>query len=175
MAISLENALSTVALWNATDRAMMADMLLDHGREDEADIMRNGHPVIRNGVVLGASLAICGPMERSYLDTLLFSESDDEGSSLDATYGRRNIHPSAIKQAIEDCQSFLESLSPKAKRAVNGNLERSGHDLVLTRNHHGAGFWDGDWDDSIQEELTRSAHALGEVYTYVVDGMVYTN
>ena len=48
------------------------------------------------------------------------------------------------------------------------NPEQIGHDLWLTRNGHGAGFWDrglGDRGDS----LTAICKALGEVCTYVGD------
>jgi len=49
-----------------------------------------------------------------------------------------------------------------------------GHDFWLTRNGHGAGFWDrglGDRGDS----LTAICEALGEVWTYVGDdGYLYT-
>ena len=49
-----------------------------------------------------------------------------------------------------------------------------GHDLLLTRNHHGAGFWDGDWPKGVGKRLTDAADRLGEVYPYVGDdGLIY--
>ena len=42
-----------------------------------------------------------------------------------------------------------------------------GHDLWLTRNGHGAGFWDGDYPDDIEDTLTKGAEALGECYVEV--------
>lgn len=39
--------------------------------------------------------------------------------------------------------------------------EYAGIDFHLTRNHHGSGFWDGDWSEPAATELTRIAHAFG--------------
>ena len=41
--------------------------------------------------------------------------------------------------------------------------ELAGHDFWLTRNGHGAGFWDGDWQEPAAAALTAAAHAFGEV------------
>ena len=48
------------------------------------------------------------------------------------------------------------------------------HDWVLTRNGHGAGFWDGDWAAPFGEQLTALCKAQGEIEAYVGDdGLVY--
>lgn len=43
------------------------------------------------------------------------------------------------------------------------------HDFILTRNHHGAGFWDGDWHAPWGERLTELAHSFGELESYLDD------
>ena len=43
------------------------------------------------------------------------------------------------------------------------------HDFWLTRNGHGAGFWDGDYDDEVGTELTKIAHTFKELDCYVGD------
>ncbi len=49
-----------------------------------------------------------------------------------------------------------------------------GHDLWLTRQGHGAGYWDGDYREDHGETLTAYAHALGEASCYVpVDGLAW--
>ena len=54
-------------------------------------------------------------------------------------------------------------------------MERAGHDFWLTRNHHGAGFWDGDWPEDVDEKLTEASHSWGEMDLYVGDdGRVYS-
>lgn len=51
--------------------------------------------------------------------------------------------------------------------------EQIGHDFLLTRNHHGAGFWDRGLGERGQR-LTESAHAYGDTNAYVGDdGKVY--
>jgi hypothetical protein len=46
------------------------------------------------------------------------------------------------------------------------------HDFILTRNHHGAGFWDGDWHAPWGEKLTALAHSFPQVETYLDDDEV---
>ena len=55
-----------------------------------------------------------------------------------------------------------------------GQDGRAGHDFWLTRNHHGAGFWDGDWPEPQATALTDAAHAFGERNLYLGDdGRIY--
>ncbi len=42
-----------------------------------------------------------------------------------------------------------------------------GHDLWLTRNNHGTGFWDRDYlSETAGEALTNISHEMGEVWAY---------
>ena len=70
--------------------------------------------------------------------------------------------PEAREQAVADVRAFLEM-------AEGENLpmspEQLGHDISLTRNHHGAGFWDRGYGP-LGERLTAFAHSLGEVSVY---------
>jgi hypothetical protein len=55
-------------------------------------------------------------------------------------------------------------------------MSRAGHDFWLTRNGHGAGFWDGEWYKEVGERLTKASKAFGEVNIYVGDGdLIYCN
>ena len=38
---------------------------------------------------------------------------------------------------------------------------QAGHDFWLTRNGHGAGFWDGDWSDNYATMFTKGAQEYG--------------
>lgn len=40
--------------------------------------------------------------------------------------------------------------------------EQHGHDFLLTRNHHGAGFWDRGYTNDMADTLTENAQAFGE-------------
>ena len=51
--------------------------------------------------------------------------------------------------------------------------EQLGHDLWLTRNYHGAGFWDRGLGE-IGDKLTELAHSYGGVTLYIGDdGKIY--
>ncbi len=43
------------------------------------------------------------------------------------------------------------------------------HDFILTRNGHGAGFWDGDWSEPIATKLTELCKKFGEIQIYLSD------
>lgn len=55
--------------------------------------------------------------------------------------------------------------------------ELAGHDFWLTRNGHGAGFWDrSELDKPTQGRLTKAAHAFGNSDLYVGDdGRIYVS
>lgn len=66
----------------------------------------------------------------------------------------------ALSRAIMDCQAFQES---NTADLADADPAQAGHDFWLTRNHHGAGFWDGDYPKEIGKRLTDAAHVYGEV------------
>jgi hypothetical protein len=58
---------------------------------------------------------------------------------------------------------------------IQDDVSLAGHDFWLTRNHHGAGFWDGDWPECVGEKLTEASHSCGEMNLYIGDdGRVYS-
>jgi len=57
---------------------------------------------------------------------------------------------------------------------IAGECDRAGHDFWLTRNGHGAGFWDGDWPDDAGGRLTEASKKYGEFNLYVGDdGLIH--
>ena len=81
----------------------------------------------------------------------------------------------ALKARIEaDCHSFWARCWFYVK-ATDMTAAQAGHDFWLTRNGHGAGFWDGDWQHTpYADMLTQLAKAYGEVETYLADdGAIY--
>ena len=106
----------------------------------------------------------------SYIDCALWSTTGEDGSPLDDDYGTDDIHPESLAQMREDCQSFLS----QNQNAIGVHLSQAGHDFWLTRNRHGAGFWDGDWSEPYASALTKAAHAFGECNLYVGDdGLIH--
>lgn len=51
-------------------------------------------------------------------------------------------------------------------------LEQFGHDMTLTRNHHGAGFWDRGLGE-IGDVLTEWAHGLGSLHVFHGSGSIH--
>ncbi len=70
-----------------------------------------------------------------------------------------------------DCDAFLLDNWDDLRSADAG---RAGHDFWLTRNRHGAGYWDGDYPEPAASRLTSAAHVYGSVDLYVSEvGKVY--
>lgn len=74
----------------------------------------------------------------AYLACALWTE-DFDGKSI------TDVGASTITQARNDIDSFLE----QAKDLISDdwNSEQVGHDLWLTRNGHGSGFWDRGYEN----------------------------
>lgn len=106
----------------------------------------------------------------AYLICALWSSTDnaDEqgGEPLDANYDISDIDPGTIAQTIEDCATFQAANA--ADLSMAGNAEQNGHDFWLTRNGHGAGFWDRGYGE-VGRRLTDAAHAYGSVDLYISD------
>lgn len=90
---------------------------------------------------------------RAYVESLLWTNEIDNGNVLDLT-------PSLREESERDCRDFLGA----NYAAVRDDLERAGADFWLTRNGHGAGFWDGAWPADVGRALTRAAKVYGSVY-----------
>lgn len=73
-------------------------------------------------------------------------ERENDGENLDANFGREDIAEDTLKQMTEDCNAFIDANQQSLTRYHEGLPERpadhAGHDFWLTRNRHGAGFWD---------------------------------
>jgi hypothetical protein len=109
----------------------------------------------------------------SYLTCALWSSTDDYGTPLDSAYDSSDIAPEALESMREDCEAFLADHADD----IDGRIEQVGHDFWLTRNGHGAGFWDrghGFYPDGAGKRLTDAAHVYGSCDLYVGDdGLIY--
>jgi hypothetical protein len=91
---------------------------------------------------------------------------------MDDKHDVEDLAPEALAQMTRDCEAFQASQAEFLAQA--GNEEQNGCDYWLTRNRHGAGFWDRGYDQKVGEGLTAAAHADGECYLYVGDdGKIY--
>lgn len=104
----------------------------------------------------------------AYIDAALFSEVDGDGDPLDANHDVHSIHPDTLAKMVADCAAF-QAAHP------TDDESQAGHDFWLTRNGHGAGFWDGDWPEPLAGTLTDAAHAFGECDLCIGDdGLIHS-
>lgn len=116
-----------------------------------------------------------------YITCALWSSMDNSdestgGEPLDANYSIDDIHPDTLAMMFAECHQF------RADNQVNledieeehgATDKRNGHDFWLTRNGHGAGFWDRGYGE-VGQRLTDAAHVWGSVDLYVGDdGMIH--
>ena len=89
----------------------------------------------------------------AYIVCALWSSTDDADNPLDLNYDIDDLHPDTLAVMQADCNRFQDENSSD----ILNNPIQAGHDFWLTRNHHGAGFWDGDWPKTVGERLTAVA------------------
>lgn len=84
--------------------------------------------------------------------------------------------PSAIEHAVADCRDFQKAnrdLLAEVSELFSADDAQHGADFWLTRNGHGAGFWDRGYGKA-GEDLSTAARVHGECWPYVGDdGLVY--
>ncbi len=122
---------------------------------------------------------------RAYIECALWSSTyeteEREDTPMDANFSVEDLAPECIAKIVADCAKFQHD---QIEAIAWDNLvhfphrysthEKAGHDFWLTRNGHGAGFWDGDWKEPYATSLTDAAHAYGSSDFYVGDdGMLY--
>jgi len=113
------------------------------------------------------------PDVRSYLETVLWSSNDESdeagGEPLDKNYDVTDFSAEAVTKAKADVNSFFM----KAGDLVTDFDSTSvAHNFWLTRNGHGAGFWDTpeNWGgEENAKKLTDLAKKFGELNVYISD------
>ena len=109
----------------------------------------------------------------AYLECALWSSTDEStpsgGQPMDNNYSLDDCTQAFLRQAAADCLVFQRDNEADLNCEGSQSTVHAGHDFWLTRNRHGAGFWDGDWPDAEGKRLTDAAHAFGEVNLYVTD------
>lgn len=117
----------------------------------------------------------------SYVATVLWSSTDDDGNPLDNNFTADDIHTDTLARMWRDCDAFyaanqehIEADGAPTSSDGMGSEGRAGHDFWLTRCGHGAGFWDGDWPEPHATVLDNAAKAFGNIDLYIGDdGMVH--
>lgn len=106
----------------------------------------------------------------SYIKTALWSSVDDYGLPMNTYLSVDWFAPETLESIKNDCEKFQRDNA----ELIGDKVVYAGRDFWLTRNHHGAGFWDGGWEENIGQELTKVSHTYKECNLYVGDdGMIY--
>lgn len=106
-----------------------------------------------------------------YLTCALWSSTlgDDQGTPMDQDYGIGDMAVKTIEAMREDCIDFLQANTARLDvYAETFGYDYAGHDFWLTRNGHGAGFWDRNLGD-LGNKLSDAAHQWGECFLYIGD------
>lgn len=111
----------------------------------------------------------------AYIACALWSSTDESdesgGNPLDDNYSEEDIAPSAREAMRADCDAFYAANAADLSRIADDS--QAGHDFWLTRNGHGAGFWDRG-NGALGERLSKASKVFGEVNLYVGDdGKIY--
>lgn len=116
-----------------------------------------------------------------YTVALFWSSIDDhngETVNIDdyMTSTQADDHCRAACRAFFDTHYADLELAAAAYSADDLELgwQLAGNDFALTRNRHGAGYWDGDLPEELGARLTEAAHRAGECWPYLGDdGLIY--
>jgi len=101
---------------------------------------------------------------RGYLDAIIFTECHCDNPELE--HKSSSDFSEELKAKIQsDCEKFQAE-----NDLADYPLLNAGHDFWLTRNGHGAGFWENDFGTEEQcKNLTQSAHNFGNCDIYLGD------
>lgn len=108
------------------------------------------------------------PFVRAYLHALAFTEDPHppQGEYPEPDY-RREFGRDLIARAVRECAEFeTRARAILAELGIDPDTmdwDHAARDFWYTRNGHGCGFWDGDWDEPLATRLTDLAHGYGEV------------
>lgn len=111
--------------------------------------------------------------QSGYAEAMLWLLTDEDGDprdDLDFT----DIADETWAEIVRECDEFADANADDLTFYSEhyGDDSRAGMDFFLTRNRHGAGFWDRDFSEpgrTVLARLTDAAHAYGETWEYLGD------
>lgn len=113
---------------------------------------------------------------KAYLICALWSSTDDAGDPLDDNYSVDDVSEALRTSSTEECRDFFDAnaelLAIALEKFAFGSSS-AGNDFWLTRNGHGAGFWDRGLGD-VGDRLSEASKVYGGVDLCVGDdGKIY--
>ncbi len=118
----------------------------------------------------------CDSFTQGYIEAAFFCDTGSSDNGDLENVAVCNLSPEAWATIHADCAAFQASKAYQAAEAADfeGNdAEHAGRDFWYTRNGHGVGFWDGDWDEH-GDALAAEAQKHRETGLYLGDdGLIY--
>jgi hypothetical protein len=121
----------------------------------------------------------------AYVECALWSSNDESapsgGEPLDRNYSASDIADETLQKMKTDCEQFqaqndalLTQYYDELPVSEWGSEAQAGHDFWLSRNGHGAGFFDRDVSKYLRDTLQDNARAFGTFDLYIGDdGQIY--
>lgn len=108
-----------------------------------------------------------------YIETLFWSETDGDDTPLDLNHEKMDLSSETLEKIRKDCEKFFNENMDLLEK-VPGGYSQCGHDFALTRNGHGAGFWDRGLG-KMGDILTEKCDEFGQFDLYIGDdGKIYS-
>jgi hypothetical protein len=101
----------------------------------------------------------------------LFSEDSEPGTRISNDLQMRIAQDwDRFRDAAEDLGfDAVEHRATTIDPTEGDEWDYAAHDFILTRNHHGSGFWDGDWVAPWGDRLTTLAQTFPQLESYLDD------
>lgn len=122
---------------------------------------------------------VCLPCdENDLVDNMLDVDEDHplynimECASLDDHFDIEDLNDDSLQLAITDCNRFRDWMDSHGLTDPADSYcddEDHGHNFWLTRNGHGAGFFDGDYGDELGKKLTEGCKTFGACHVQVCE------
>jgi hypothetical protein len=117
-------------------------------------------------------LASLDSFTTGYIECALWSSTEcdaDGGAPLDDNYGADDLTIASLREMVRDCKAFQRD---NADDLAGLDESQCGHDFWLTRNGHGAGFWDRGLGER-GERLSKASKVYGSADLMVHRGRVF--
>lgn len=117
-----------------------------------------------------------GYVECALWSSTHYEDEDDSGTPMDDIVGADDLADEAKASIREECDAFLDGeYDDLLAYCDERSLEHAGHDFWLTRNGHGAGFWDRGLGE-LGGRLSNASKPYGSCDLYIGDdGKVYSS
>ena len=134
------------------------------------DAIAKGKVTFYKAIPKGQNIKASDTFVDAYITCALWSTNDEStpegGEPFDSNYSVDDMTDECKAAMRADCDAFVKANAADVARMANDS--QAGHDFWLTRNGHGAGFWDRDLGD-LGDRLTAAAKEFGETGLYLGD------